>query len=185
MERREQHALIALLVEGLRSNGSWGGETHVQKAMYFVEHLTNFSVGFDFLMYKHGPFSFDLRGEITAMQADLLLEREYPRPDYGPSLKVTQNMKGFFRRYQDSLQRVRPVIQFVAEHFGDRDVAQLERLGTALYVLRKYEDEGDPGKLAQRIVDLKPHVELSQAQEAVKTVLEWQEEAERLGLRAA
>lgn len=185
MERRERHAMIASLVEDLRANGSWGGETHVQKAMYFVEHLMDVPVGFDFLMYKHGPFSFDLRGEITAMQADLLLEREYPRPDYGPSLKVTPNMKGFFRRYQDSLKKVGPAIRFVAEHFGDRDVAQLERLGTALYVMRKHCNEADSAELANRIVELKPHVELPQALEAVETVLEWQAEAERLDLRDA
>lgn len=119
------------------------------------------------------------------MQADLLLDREYPRPDYGPSLKLTPNMRGFCRRYQGTLDEVGPSIQFVAGHFGERNVAELERLGTALYVLRKLGDDRDPGELARHIVELKPHVEMPQAREAVETVLEWQAEAERLGLRAA
>lgn len=185
MERRERHAVIASLVEALHSHRSWCGETHVQKAMYFVQHLVDAPVGFDFLMYKHGPFSFDLRGEITAMEADLLLDREYPRPDYGPSLRVTSNMERFCKLYRGTLSGLESAIQFVAAHFGERNVAELERLGTALYVLRKLGDDRDPGELARHIVELKPHVELSQAREAVETVLEWQAEAERLGLRAA
>jgi hypothetical protein len=185
MENLERDVVIAELVEKLREHGSWCGETHVQKAMYFVQDLTDVPSGFEFILYKHGPFSFDLRDEITAMRADLLLELEVRSPNYGPSLKTTETARRWCRRHQDSVNRARPAVEFVAAHFGERNVADLERLGTALYVLRKLGDARDPGELARHIVELKPHVELSQAREAVETVLEWQAEAERLGLRAA
>lgn len=180
MERRERHAVIASLVEALRSRKSWCGETHVQKAMYFVQHMTGVPTGFEFVLYKHGPFSFDLRAEITAMRADLLLDHEFPRPDYGPSLKLTPSMRVLLRRYRDRVDEARSAIDFVADLFGDRNVAELERLGTALYVCRKHGDERDPFKLARRIVELKPHVHEVEAREAVETVIRWQAEAEAL-----
>lgn len=106
-------------------------------------------------------------------------------PDYGPRLKTTETARKWCRRHQASVNRATSAVEFVAGHFGERNVAELERLGTALYVLRKLGDERDTGELARHIVELKPHVELHQAREAVETVLEWQAEAERLGLRAA
>ena len=36
-------------------------------------------LGYDFTLYKHGPFSFDLRDDIHALRADGLLDLE-PRP---------------------------------------------------------------------------------------------------------
>lgn len=182
MERREREAVIASLVEALHSHRSWCGETHVQKATYFLQHLTGVPTEFEFLLYKHGPFSFDLRDEITAMRADLLLELEFPQPGYGPSLMLTPNMEALCRRHRDKVDEVRPAIDFVAERFGERNVADLERLGTALYVLRKHGEERDPHRLAGRVVELKPHIDDLEAQEAVDTVRRWQLEAEGLGL---
>lgn len=184
MERREREAVIASLVGALRSHRSWCGETHVQKGMYFLQHLTGVPTGFEFLLYKHGPFSFDLRDEITAMRADRLLELDFPRPDYGPSLKLTPNMEALCRRHQERVAEVRPAVEFVAERFGDRNVAELERLGTALFVLLKNGEEREPHRLAHQIVELKPHIDSMEARQAVEAVSRWQAEAEGLGLRS-
>jgi hypothetical protein len=61
------------------------GETHMQKATFFLQELIKVPLGFEFLLYKHGPFSFDLRDELTFMRAQgfLRLEPQYP---YGPTL---------------------------------------------------------------------------------------------------
>lgn len=177
MERFERDAVIAELIRELHQRGSWCGETHVQKSMYLLQELAGVQTGFDFILYKHGPFSFDLRDELTAMRADLLLELEVRRPDYGPSLNLTENIGAVSRQYRHTVDRARPAIDFIAERVGDRQVVELERLGTALYVRRKHPEETDPFALAHAIVELKPHISEREAREAVTTVALWEEEA--------
>jgi hypothetical protein len=180
MERFERDAVIAELIEQLHGRGSWCGETHVQKSMYLLQEIAGVRTGFDFILYKHGPFSFDLRDELTAMRADFLLELEVRRPDYGPSLKLTQNMDSVSRRYKSAVEEARPAIDFIGEKVGDKTVVELERLGTALYMRRRHPEETDTSALARKIVDLKPHISEPEAREAVSTVALWEEEAKSL-----
>jgi hypothetical protein len=59
MERFENASLIVALVEKLRENRSWAGETHLQKATYVLKRVLGVPIEFRFILYKHGPFSFD------------------------------------------------------------------------------------------------------------------------------
>ncbi len=86
MDRLRNAALLTRLIEGLCSNGDWYGETHVQKTTFFVQELMGVPLGFRFILYKHGPFSFGLRDELTALRADGMLELE-PRT-YGAQQTV-------------------------------------------------------------------------------------------------
>ena len=61
MNRLEKANLLVRLTERLRANKSWAGETHLQKATYILKRVLGVPVEFDFILYKHGPFSFDLR----------------------------------------------------------------------------------------------------------------------------
>ena len=73
MERIKNITILLQLIESLRKNGSWCGETHIQKAIYSLQQLKGVPLNFNFVLYKHGPFSFDLRDELTAMRADGLI----------------------------------------------------------------------------------------------------------------
>jgi len=73
MNRLKRDVVILSLIENLKKKGSWCGETHIQKATYFLQELFDFPLGFEFILYKHGPFSFDLSDKLTAMRADMLL----------------------------------------------------------------------------------------------------------------
>lgn len=176
MKRLERDAVVTALIDALGDNGSWCGETHIQKAMFFLQEMAGTNLEFDFILYKHGPFSFGLRDELTAMRADLLLELDVRKPGYGPSLRPTDNARAMVRRYQGTVDGAQPGIEFVAKHVGDRDVAELERLGTALYVARRKKPDGSIEVQAQEIHQLKPHVTLEDARKAIKTVRSWQEE---------
>ena len=60
-------------------------------------------------------------------------------------------------------------LDFVAAYLGNRGVVELERMGTALYVT--LEKEGlDQEARSNRIVELKPHIKLDEAREAVQQV---------------
>ena len=68
LEGWTQKALLAELIEKLQENGSWCGETHVQKCAYFLEDLLGVPVGCEFVLYKHGPYSFDLHDALIEMK---------------------------------------------------------------------------------------------------------------------
>jgi len=133
MKRFERDAVITALIDELEKHESWCGETHIQKAMFFLEEMTETDLGFEFILYKHGPFSFDLRDELTAMRADLLLELEVRRPGYGPSLRPTKNAQTMVERYRNTVDQARSDIRFVAAHAGDLHVTELERLACTIH----------------------------------------------------
>src|SRR5258708_22508076 len=110
-----QKAVILLsLIEQLHRKGSWCGETHVQKATYFLQELLGVHLGFEFILYKHGPFSFDLSDEITALRADLLLSVQ-PRDPYGASITPTEESRIFLARRRNILVAHGEAIRFVTE----------------------------------------------------------------------
>ena len=46
MERLKKAAVVTTLVDQLRDEDSWCGETHVQKAVYFLQSLFDVPTGF-------------------------------------------------------------------------------------------------------------------------------------------
>ncbi len=170
MKRLQRAAVLLSLIEKLRSEGSWCGETHVQKATYFLEELLGVPLGFDFTLYKHGPYSFDLSDEITALRADRLLKLD-PQPYlYGPHIIPGDESGQVKRQYPSTIEEYSWPTTFVAKKLGRMNVADLERVATALYVIRDPNVAPDVDAQAQRIHELKPHVMLEAAYEAVKLV---------------
>jgi len=42
----------------------------------FLQDLMRVPLELEFILYKHGPFSFDLRSELTSLRADELVKLE-------------------------------------------------------------------------------------------------------------
>ncbi len=180
MKRMKRNAVIVLLIEKMQEHGSWCGETHVQKATYFLQEMLRVTTSFEFTLYKHGPFSFELRDELTAMRADGLVELKLQSPPYGPTLIPGENASGLKRSFPKTLHRHESRMDFIAERFDARAVIELERLATALYVTRTGKAGGDKNARAARITKLKPHILIDEAKEGVEIVDEWQAEADQL-----
>jgi hypothetical protein len=165
-----QRAVVLLsLIEQLRQRGSWCGETHIQKSTYFLQELLGVPLAFDFILYKHGPFSFDLNDEITALQADFLLALK-SRPPYGPSMIPGEGSEALLGRYPKTRNQYRRQVEFVADRVGRKNVAELERLATAFYVSRNELPEATVAERAQRIIEIKPHISYPEAHAAVQEV---------------
>src|ERR1700738_1219654 len=93
MTQWDRFVLVAELANRMRNEGSWAGETHLQKCVYFLQELLGVPTDYDFVLYKHGPFSFTLREELGEMRSEGLLEiRMNPQP-YGPSLVATEQSR--------------------------------------------------------------------------------------------
>ncbi|MBU4221100.1 MAG: hypothetical protein KKD46_02605 [Euryarchaeota archaeon] len=170
MKRLQRDALILSLIENLKAKGSWCGETHIQKATHFLQELLCVPLEFDFVLYKHGPYSFDLSDELTAMRADYLLKLQPQTYPYGPSFIHGKGSKLIKKLYRKTLKKYDPMVKFVANKLGGKNVAELERLATALYVTREISTDNSIESRAQCIHKLKPHVSLDEARDAVRVV---------------
>jgi uncharacterized protein YwgA len=170
MERLQRDSVILSLIENLGKEGSWCGETHIQKACYLLEELFGEPLGFEFILYKHGPYSFDLSDELTAMRADLILELQTKFPSYGPSFHPASNSKLIKEMYPKTIETYEPMVKFVAKKLGSAGVSDLEKLSTALYVTSKEDTDGSIQDRSRLINKLKPHVPIEEAHEATKTI---------------
>ncbi len=167
MSPSQRAAVLTRLTERLREEGSWCGETHVQKVVFVIQELLEVQFGFQFILYKHGPFSFDLRDELSSLCADDLLTYQPQSPPYGPKLAILPNVKALHERFPRTLAAHAAKIDFVCEHFADKGVGELERLATALWVTRREETDGSIGQRAKKLNALKPHVSIDEAKAAI------------------
>ena len=179
MNRMRKIAVMTQLIEMLRDKQSWCGETHVQKAIYFAQSVAGIGLGYDFILYKHGPFSFDLRDELTALRAEGIvhLEARYP---YGARIAPTEQSMDIRGRYRKTLRECNGKMQFVADKLGGKDVVYLERLGTALFFSQNLKKETGDEEVAGQITKMKPHISWRDALDAIREVREIEAEAQEL-----
>ena len=122
--------LIITVAGKLRQRGSWTGETHLQKVGYFLQHLMGVPLEAEYILYKHGPYSFDLRRTLAAMRAYQYVEWQ-PNPyPYGPTL-IEGPLAGTLKRFTREPAEYSAQIAFAAQWLGPKRVSELERLGTA------------------------------------------------------
>ena len=169
MNRLAQEAVVVGLAKRLAENGSWTGETHLQKAAYLLSELSVIDFDFDFILYKHGPFSFELRDELGTMQAEGLLDSYLPDPRYGPQLLVTPRGQQLERRFEKTMRRYGPSLDWIAGELGNRGVLDLERLATAMWITRQSPGSSVAAR-AEAVVRAKPHISKDDAAFAVEEV---------------
>jgi hypothetical protein len=177
MDRFEHAAILTTLMDRMRSNGSWCGETHIQKGTYFLQDLLNVNLDFSFILYRHGPFSFDLRDALSTMRSDQFIDVDIQPYPYGPRLIPTELGRLFASQHDELLRVYQPRIEFVATRLSDKKVADLERYATAFYVSRLA--SATDRERAEQVHQLKPHVSIPEALSAVRFVDEFSEGAKR------
>ncbi|HVY18771.1 MAG TPA: hypothetical protein VHA70_01655 [Bauldia sp.] len=159
-----RYAIVLRMARELISRGSWCGETHLQKSIYLLEKFLGKDFDYDFILYKHGPFSFELRSELAAMRGANLFAFAIRDQRYGPTV-VPTDFGGKIEQSQD-LREVEPFIRFVADWIAKCHVAELERLATALLVIFEM-PHGSLEARAQQLHDYKPHISLTEAESAI------------------
>ena len=166
MTETQKDAVLLSFIQTLKAHGSWCGETHIQKGTYLFQDLLKVPLGFEFVLYKHGPYSFDLKDELTDQLAHSLLDVKSRLP-YGPSLLPGENGLAMLERMKLSRKRYHLQADFVASRLGTKKVPDLERLATAVFITLRELPHGSVDERAVRINELKPHVSLDLAHEAV------------------
>ena len=168
MSVQDQTSMLLFMIRSLKEEGSWCGETHVQKGLYLCQQITWAPFEFKFILYKHGPYSFDLSECLQRLVADDLVQIQ-TRPPYGPSLALSEEACLLAGKVSSD-ERLSSSIRFIARKLGRKGVADLERLATAVYVNRKF---GSGLPLEERVTiltSLKTHVPAGAARLAFSEV---------------
>lgn len=152
----------------MAEQGSWAGETHLQKAAYLLSELRDVDFDFDFILYKHGPFSFELRDELDEMRSGGLIRSFVQNPNYGPRLLPTKDGKSLEETLAASTGRYEESLEWIAETLGGRDVMELERLATSMWMTRK--QGGSVRERAEAVVEVKPHISIEAAMLSVEEI---------------
>ena len=168
LTRAEQWAIVARLVEMMRADGSWAGETHVQKTIFFLKRLLNVPTRYDFVLYMHGPYSFDLHDDLGAMRANSILALK-PQAHYGASFELGQFGERAINRSKETVEQYEEQLRFMSKHIGGENIRTLERYSTALYV-KFLNPDADDTSVQDEIMRLKPHIQAGPALEAAKVV---------------
>lgn len=166
---KQKKSFLNSMILAMQKNKSWCGETHIQKNVYLLKELFNEKVGFDFILYKHGPYSFELKDALQELIAieDLTLTSN---GNYGPSYFVLESSECI----KDDEKLINE-IEYVARITGTQKVSSLEKMSTALFVIKNY-SELDDDKKAEKFHKLKPHISVEAALEAINDMNEIIEE---------
>jgi hypothetical protein len=185
MDRLKRAVILTELMDRLRANGCWCGHAHMRYVVYFLQEVLGVPTGFEYYLHMHSPDSDDLMAELTRLRADFLMEFNHRSPGYGPGLVPTRTSAELRSRFPVTLSKYTDQIDFVARTLGNKEVLELGRLATALYVSRA---DGAPGDLegrARRLAELKPLISFGQAMDAVREVDRIAHEAEGQALGSA
>ncbi len=168
MKTFKKAVLIILMTEQLIDHGNWSGETSIQKAFYLLKALFKIRIDYDFILYKHGPYSFDLSDDLTAFRGYKLLKLK-PHRKYSPRFLPDEAGINLKERFPKTRKKYQKKIDFVAEKLGDKGVFDLEKVSTAIYVIKEKEEELSTDIERSRFIHKKKkHISISDAKRALE-----------------
>ena len=146
------HRMILRAIEGLRGKGSWTGKTHVIKTLFLASCRTQ--LPFDYILYKHGPYSFDVETELEQMRSYRAVDSSLVS-GYGPQLKEGPGKEFLTEHRMDPAQAA--AIDEACRFVGSSDVAKLEALASVAWI-RNREGVTSAHAVVARLRELKPHI---------------------------
>lgn len=180
MERLQRGSILCRLAQRLREAGSWCGQTHLQKAAFLLEEGRDVRLGYGFVLYKYGPFSVDVREELDELQADGFVRLEPQGHQYGARIGVAERGEQLLDHYSNFLGQFGEEIDEVVDFLGPRGVSALERLTTAVYLVKEDPEEDDEA-LAEELRKVKPHVSGPAAADAIKRARRFLDQTQSVG----
>ncbi len=169
LTKDEIRVLIIHLISKLNEAASWSGETHIQKAAYFLREFGNLDLGFSFVLHKYGPYSFDLKDELVFLESVGVLDRK-ASPPYGSHFSRGVHASSFESIASADVDEYGSTIDWTIDKFfkDGPGVSELELKATALYALKNFDGSAD--EMATRIHEIKPHISKEQALEAIQSI---------------
>lgn len=162
------YAIVLRAVQSLNKVGSWTGKTHVIKSLFIAS--SKVELPFQFVLFKHGPYSFDANDAIEFMSAVKMLELT-STPPYGVKLKPGQIERII---ETDVDPKVLEAVDEAAKAVGSCDVKELEAFATSLWVSEK-QDPADNTDWFTGVKKLKPHLDDAMIVKAIERARAWDE----------
>ena len=168
----ERMALITRLAEKYPSSF---GRTALMKFCYFLQTLRNVPLGYHFTLYSYGPFDSDVLADLDMAEAlGTVQSTVVPYSGgYGYEIKPTDQSQATVRLAADFLGKHQEDIDWVVNEFRGLNSADLELVGTIVYVDREAASAGESLKiedLVQRVKDVKPRFSESRIQGHVENL---------------
>lgn len=170
MDNLIRWSILLELISELKNAGSWCGETHIQKSAFFLEEMLGVPLDLGFIMYKYGPYSFELNDDLTALRAYNYISLT-PQEPYGVAYSLHDEENKLKKFYEKDIEEFSEKISAVAETFGNKTVVELEKLATAFFIFNN-ENIEDPEEIAERLNEIKSHVSVKDAEKAAEEMLE-------------
>lgn len=164
MDLTRRAAIVTELAERLLAKGGWVGETQLQKAVYLLQTQLGVPTEYEFILYRHGPFSFELRDELNLLRSDGFFEWE-EIGNYGPRWIPTGQSKELRNKFPKTLAKYSALLDYDAKKLAPLDVWELEKLATAQYVC---EVEANVQQRPILMNKIKPHINPHDADTALK-----------------
>lgn len=172
MRRLRRAALVSELADKLHEHGSWVGETHLQKGVFLLQEMLGVPTEAEYVLFKHGPFSWQLREELGDMRTDEVLTLVPQRTPYGPRFYTGDGVEQLRKQFPKTLKKYQRQLDWVADQMGNHGVVELEKLATGFWVTKELDADvdADVDARARRLHELKPHFDVVECAEAVREV---------------
>ena len=170
MKRLQKAVLIVEMLDEMIEKGSWAGETHLQKCLFFLQNMCNVPISYEFKLYRYGPFSFDLRDDLVQLQAEGVIDLSPRSSSYGSSLQPSKTRLLLLRKhFPSTLKKYQDKICFVAEQFGGLNASDLGRLATAYYFHLKDSNRSNE-EIGKMVNGVKPYITVSEGTDAAQHI---------------
>jgi hypothetical protein len=160
MNEINESRLALFPVLASKSKGGCVGRTALMKYMYLLQTLRGLPLGYRFTLYSYGPFDSDVLADLAIAESLEAVESELElySGGYGYRIRPSSNAKWLEKRAEKFLSRYAKDVDWVIKRFGSFSSAELELVGTIVFVdreagLRKKNLE----QIAKLVHDLKPH----------------------------
>lgn len=146
-------ALVLELIAQSNRNEVWCGESYLQKVSYIAKTALKLPLSMPFLLYKRGPYSFELKALLLELRANRLVMLA-PEGHYGPSYAVVDNvvMKQLRTHVGEHSEVVEPLVKCLSR----KSIAELEAFSTAVMFWASQHEDAD--KYADELNELFPSI---------------------------
>jgi hypothetical protein len=155
-----RRALISLLAS--KSKHGHVGRTALMKYMYLLQTLRGVPLGYRFTLYSYGPFDSNVLVDLSVAEAFEAVESELElySGGYGYKIRPARNAKWLQKRAEKFLSRYGKDIEWVIKNFGSFTSAELELVGTIVFVDRepiRRKGKSELTEIARLVHEVKTH----------------------------
>lgn len=154
---QKRQALILFIVRKLSEQKGWHGTLFVQRFIYLLQELLDVPLDLFFILYKHGPYSFELEEILTFLLERRFLKLKVPRNQLSPTLVPGRHAAYYDKKFKMEKSLLDPKVAWLIEKVNKIPFGELTLVTYALYMLKQLQSQGkDEKDLVSEMHKLRP-----------------------------